>query len=192
MRDLFCSKRLQSFYFGASVKQYFNNISFNNLNLRSLKRSIKPAKAKDFHEKCPYSALFLSAFSRIWTEYGEIRSSYSVRMRKNVDQNNPNTDIFYAVFLMRDLKYFSTIKRKMCRKYMQSFKSFEVNKTSTTVNFFCLAKHKLLNLNHELIFCNFIMHDIFLKTFDFCSRSSKLKPFWLVHYFVTDISSIYQ
>ena len=32
-------------------------------------------------EKCPYSELFLSAFSRIRTEYGEIRS-------KNADQNN--------------------------------------------------------------------------------------------------------
>ena len=41
-------------------------------------------------EKCPYSKLFWSAFSRIWTEYGEIRSisPYSVRMRKNGDHNN--------------------------------------------------------------------------------------------------------
>ena len=41
-------------------------------------------------EKCPYSKLFLSAFSRIRTEYGEILriSPYSVRMRGNADQNN--------------------------------------------------------------------------------------------------------
>ena len=41
-------------------------------------------------KKCPYSELFWSASSHIWTEYGEIRSisSYSVRMRENVDQNN--------------------------------------------------------------------------------------------------------
>ena len=41
-------------------------------------------------EKCPDSELFWSAFSRIWTEYGEIRSvsTYSVRMRENADQNN--------------------------------------------------------------------------------------------------------
>ena len=41
-------------------------------------------------EKCPYSELFWSAFSRIRTEYGEIRSisPYSVRMRENTDQNN--------------------------------------------------------------------------------------------------------
>ena len=38
--------------------------------------------------KCPYSEFFL--FSRIWTEYGEIRSisHYSVRMRENTDQKN--------------------------------------------------------------------------------------------------------
>ena len=39
---------------------------------------------------CPYSKLFWSAFSRILTEYGEIRSisPYSVRIRGNVAQNN--------------------------------------------------------------------------------------------------------
>ena len=42
------------------------------------------------HEKCPYSELFWSGFSLIWTEYWEIRSIslYSVRMRGNADQNN--------------------------------------------------------------------------------------------------------
>ena len=37
-----------------------------------------------------YSELLWSAFSRIWTEYGEIRSisPYSVRMRENTDQNH--------------------------------------------------------------------------------------------------------
>ena len=41
-------------------------------------------------EKCPYSELFMSLFSRIRTEYGEIRSisPYSVQMRENTDQNN--------------------------------------------------------------------------------------------------------
>ena len=40
--------------------------------------------------KCPYSELFWSVFPRIQTEYGEILriSPYSVRMRKNLDQNN--------------------------------------------------------------------------------------------------------
>ena len=41
-------------------------------------------------EKCPYSELLWSVFSRIQTKYGEIRSicPYSVRMRENTDQNN--------------------------------------------------------------------------------------------------------
>ena len=41
-------------------------------------------------KKCPYSELFWSAFSRLRTEYGEIRSMspYSVRMRENADQNS--------------------------------------------------------------------------------------------------------
>ena len=41
-------------------------------------------------EKCPYSELFWSVLSRIWTEYREIRSifPYSVQMQENTDQNN--------------------------------------------------------------------------------------------------------
>ena len=42
------------------------------------------------HEKCPYWELFWSRFSRLRTEYGEIRSisPYSVQMREIGDQNN--------------------------------------------------------------------------------------------------------
>ena len=41
-------------------------------------------------KKCPYLELFWFAFSRIRTEYEEIRiiSPHSVRMRENADQNN--------------------------------------------------------------------------------------------------------
>ena len=47
-------------------------------------------------KKCPYSKLFWSAFSRIRTEYGEIRSISlcSVRMRENADQNNSEYGYF--------------------------------------------------------------------------------------------------
>ena len=47
-------------------------------------------------EKCLYSELFWSVFSRIWTEYGKIRSTstYSVRMRENTNQNNPEYEYF--------------------------------------------------------------------------------------------------
>ena len=49
--------------------------------------------------KCPYLELFWSAFSRTQTEYVErLRiSPYSVRMRENADQNNPE----YGHFLRR-------------------------------------------------------------------------------------------
>ena len=41
-------------------------------------------------EKCPYSELSWSAFSRVQTEHGEIFriSLYSVHMRENAEQNN--------------------------------------------------------------------------------------------------------
>ena len=41
-------------------------------------------------KNCPYSELFWSAFSRIWTKYEEILriSPYSVRTRENAHQNN--------------------------------------------------------------------------------------------------------
>ena len=41
-------------------------------------------------KKCPYSELLWSVFSRIWTEYGEIRgiSLFSVRIRENTEQND--------------------------------------------------------------------------------------------------------
>ena len=42
-------------------------------------------------EKCSYSELFWSAFSRIWTKYGE----YSVRMWENTDQNNSEYGHFF-------------------------------------------------------------------------------------------------
>ena len=42
-------------------------------------------------KKGPYSELFWSAFSRIWTKYGEIRSE------KIWTRIIPNVDTFYAV-----------------------------------------------------------------------------------------------
>ena len=51
-------------------------------------------------EKCPYSALFWSVFSRTRVKY-YIRTPYisiSVRMLENTDQNSSEyTDTFYAV-----------------------------------------------------------------------------------------------
>ena len=54
--------------------------------------------AKKAREKCPYSELLWSAFSRIRTEYREILliSMYSVRTRENADQNNPKYEHFLS------------------------------------------------------------------------------------------------
>ena len=54
--------------------------------------------------KSPYSELFWSAFSRIRTKYGEMRSisPYLVRMREYADQNNSE----YGHFLRTDRPYF--------------------------------------------------------------------------------------
>ena len=51
-------------------------------------------------EMCPYSELFWSVFSHIWTEYGETLciSPYSGRMWGNTAQNNSD----YGNFLRRD------------------------------------------------------------------------------------------
>ena len=56
-------------------------------------------------KKCPYSELFWSAFSRIWTEYGEMLriSPYSVRMGENAGKMRtritPNIDTLYVVIV---------------------------------------------------------------------------------------------
>ena len=57
-----------------------------NLPIERLKDKNKYA----LREKCPYSEFFWSLFSRIQTEYGDIRSisRYSVWMRENTDHKN--------------------------------------------------------------------------------------------------------
>ena len=52
-------------------------------------------------EKCPYSELFWSVFSRIRTKYEKILriSPYSVRIRENMDQNNSKYgDFLHSVY----------------------------------------------------------------------------------------------
>ena len=51
-------------------------------------------------KKCPYSELFWSAFSRIRTEYGEIRSTHiQLECGKIWTRITPNTDTFHAANL---------------------------------------------------------------------------------------------
>ena len=59
-------------------------------------------------KKCPYSELFWSVFSRIWTEYREILciSLYSVQMREEKDQNNSG----YGQFLRNETSCWELIK----------------------------------------------------------------------------------
>ena len=47
-------------------------------------------------EKCPYSEIFWSVFSRIWTEYREIRSifPYSIQIPENKDQKKSEYEHF--------------------------------------------------------------------------------------------------
>ena len=49
--------------------------------------------------KCLYLELFWSAFSRPWTEYGEVLriSPYSDRMRKNAGENNSEYEHFLRI-----------------------------------------------------------------------------------------------
>ena len=56
----------------------------------SLRKKWKAVQVDTLCEKCPYSEIFWSVFSRIWTEYEEIRSvsPYSVIMPENKDQKN--------------------------------------------------------------------------------------------------------
>ena len=61
-------------------------------------------------------------FSRIWTEYGEIRSisPYSVRMRENADQNNSE----YSHFLRSELNDLDISIEDSVNNYFVVFKKF--------------------------------------------------------------------
>ena len=50
-------------------------------------------------EKCPYSEIFWSVFSRVKAEYRDVRSisPYPIRMRENVDQKKSEYDTINAV-----------------------------------------------------------------------------------------------
>ena len=68
------------------------NNQINKIHEKALRLVYKDETFLSFalRKRCRYSKLFWSAFSRIWTEYGEIRSisPYSVGMRENTHQNN--------------------------------------------------------------------------------------------------------
>ena len=71
-----------------------NYICYGNFCLdfsdTAIERNVYEGLSLLLRRKCPYSELFWSVLSRIWTEQREMRSIsiYSVRMRENADQNN--------------------------------------------------------------------------------------------------------
>ena len=75
--------RYQTIVFSPSCRKHLLLSSF----ALSVRRKISLATLS---KKCPYPALFWSVFSRIRTEYGEIRS--------NLTRITPNTDTFHAVW----------------------------------------------------------------------------------------------
>ena len=70
-------------------------------------------------ENCPYSELFWSAFSRIWTEYGEVLhiSPYSVRTQENANQNNSEYGRFLrSVLFLVTFAQIDSLKEKKLEK----------------------------------------------------------------------------
>ena len=80
-------------------------------------------------EKCPYSELFSSVFSRIRAEYGEMQSiyPYSVWMWENTDQNNSEYGHFLrTLILLNDTAFFKETSYVIVYKAKQ-------NKSLTTI-----------------------------------------------------------
>ena len=96
-------------------------------------------------EKCPYSELFWSVFSRIWTEYGEILriSHFQSKCGKIRTRKTPNTGTFYAVLrlVFGDLfieKSLSEAKWIMEGKNIFHWKPYEIEQITEmhlTVNY---------------------------------------------------------
>ena len=96
---------LKSSFFVKAVSTQIINLHLANLKQKLLTRHVffDEKQQKNAHcaknKKCPYSELFWSIFSRIWTEYGEIWVSLRIKSEcgKMWTRVTPNTDIFHAV-----------------------------------------------------------------------------------------------
>ena len=79
-------------------KDNYLKISIQQLELNNeFMRVTEMLLSSTLGEKGPYSELFWSAFSRIWTEYGEESLRIQSKCRKMRNGITPNTDTFYAV-----------------------------------------------------------------------------------------------
>ena len=65
------------------------------------------------HEKCPYSEFFGSLFSRIWTEYADSISLYSVRIQEITDHKNFEYEQFFCRNLMVQLYYHRSLTKSI-------------------------------------------------------------------------------
>ena len=87
-----CSVVLNTEDFNDSIEDFVSAEESGNKN----KKSLNPTERYRATEKCPYSELFWSTFSRIRTEYGQLLriSPYSVRMWENTDQTKYEYGLF--------------------------------------------------------------------------------------------------
>ena len=95
--------------------QNFSSMQTNNMLDKVRKgRGIFLCHNMALREKRPYSELFCSVFSRIWTEYGEILLSLRIQSKcgKMWNRITPNTDAFDAVWYAW-YKSYQTNKGKM-------------------------------------------------------------------------------
>ena len=104
----------------------FCEIFFNPFMLGGNKRSyiIK----QTLREKCPYSELFYSTFSRIQTKYGEIWGipPYLIKMREMLTRITPNTDIFYILKPATFSFMFANIYDRMLPPCLKTIRSYGV------------------------------------------------------------------
>ena len=99
LRISFCEfKRIKQLIFSLKLSENCMNRKYLiPLNLLYIRKAIQ---RRSLRKKCPYSELFWSVFSRIWTEY-EASLRIQCECGKIRTRITPNTDTFHAVDLLR-------------------------------------------------------------------------------------------
>ena len=92
-----------------ALKAYCFMYNFHFINNSSISRSISERTIKKQRKNCTNMAFFWFVFSRIWTEYEDLRSKspYSVQIREHNDQKNSVFGHFsrsYANNFLKNLK----------------------------------------------------------------------------------------
>ena len=121
-------------------------------------------------EKWPYSEFFCFVFSRIRTEYGDIRSIslYLIQMRENTDQKNSE----YGHFLCNEILYKISLLTYLQGRFLM-FKTesfFFCSACSYTQNYGFLSNGELIsNSNNKT--ANYVLAPAFQGEIDFCKSS---------------------